>query len=146
MEEFSDDSFCDIYEESRQYPRIKFKMPVNLIFKNERKFSADIYDISSDGLQIRCGWDVAEYINPDGEDINLKEDIIVKTIFSLPINDEQKEIRVDCNVKYIVLLNDKSDGDIVAIGLNFKKFEDKSIKFIGRYILQELEPTSNNID
>ena len=149
MQLINDAEPFEYYEESRKYPRVKIELPVKLMLEDKSVAFANIYDISPDGIQIRCSGDVAVRLNPDGKKIDQYKNVIVKATFSLPINNELKEVCVYCKVYYFVLLKEKSDKNI-AFGLQFKKFEGQSVKYIGRHILSELEPASdffhNNFD
>jgi PilZ domain-containing protein len=135
----------DFYEESRKYPRVKVKLPVQLTLDNDRCVSASIYDISPDGLQIRCNRETAAVLNPGGKKIDQEHNLTVKAVFSLPIDYEQKKITVSCEVYYFVIVPGDTEED-VAFGLQFKKFEGQSIKYIGRHILSELEPVTEPFD
>lgn len=139
----------EFYEETRKYPRIKLKLPVQLTLDGGRTVSASIYDISPDGLQIRSSRDIAAKINPAGKKIDPRDNMMIKASFSLPIDNQLKDINVFCNVYYFVIVTDEKEEDI-AFGLRFKKFEGQSIKHIGRHILYELEQaekvTDSNLD
>jgi hypothetical protein len=128
----------EFYEETRKYPRIGIKLPVQL-YNEGIEYNANIFDVSPDGLQIRCSRETAAAINPQGKKIQHDDNIIVKAVFSLPINDELKEVRVLCRAYYFVLV-DADKGEDVAFGLQFKQFEGDTVKYIGRHILSELEP------
>ena len=132
----------EYYEESRKYPRIKLKLPVRIYLDDDRCVVASIYDISPDGLQIRCNRERAAVLNPGGKKIDQKHNITVNVNFSLPINNELKEVKVSCKVYYFVIIPGNTDED-VAFGLQFKKFEGQSIKYIGRHIFSELEPATD---
>lgn len=129
----------DFYEELRKYPRIKIKLPIKLFIDGDKYVNANIYDISPDGLQIRCNREVAVTLNPSGKKIKAEDELLVRTEFELPLNDGQKRISVECKLYYFVMIPDEADEDI-AFGLKFKTFSGKSIKYIGRHILNELEP------
>ena len=129
------------YEESRKYPRIQLKLPVQL-FVDGCEYNASIFDVSPDGLQVRCNRETAAGINPKGKKINQDDNIIVKAVFSLPIKNESKQISVSCKLYYFVLLSDEKEEDI-AFGLQFKKFDGNTVKYIGRHILSELEPKAS---
>ncbi len=130
---------CDFYEESRSYPRIKTRLPITLSLESNETVTASIYDISPDGLQIRCNRHVAAKLNPGGKRINAKDNVTIKAEFLLSVDDEQRKIIVFCKVYYFVIIPGGLEED-VAFGLKFKKFEGKSIKYIGQHILNELEP------
>ncbi len=130
---------CDFYEESRRYPRIKTRLPISLSLESNETVTASIYDISPDGLQIRCNRQVAAKLNPGGRKINVKDNVTIKAEFLLPVDDEQRKIIVTCMVYYFVIIPGSLEED-VAFGLKFKNFEGKSIMYIDQHILNELEP------
>ena len=142
MHKNSNEQPYDFYEESRKYPRVKTKLPVKLILAGGGCVSVSIYDISPDGLQVRCNRDVAAAINPGGKKISSKDNLIVKAVFSLPIDGEQKKVTVSCKVYYFVVVPGDAKED-VAFGLQFKKFDGQSVKYIGRHIRNELEPATD---
>ena len=128
----------EYYEEARKYPRIRMKLPVQL-YVDGCQYNANIFDVSPDGLQVRCSRETAAGINPQGKKIKQDDNIIVDAVFSLPIKNETKELKVSCKVYYFVLVSGEQ-GEDVAFGLRFKKFEGDTVKYIGRHILSELEP------
>lgn len=130
----------DFYEESRKYPRIKIKIPVQITTAAGQTILAKIHDVSPDGLQIRCKKEAALMLNPGGMD--LVQENYVRAVFCLPIAGEQKKIIVSCKVYYVTTVPYVAKEERFAIGLNFKKFEARTIKYIGRYILDELKLAS----
>ena len=98
--------------------------------------------MSPDGLQVRCSRETAAGINPKGKKIKEEDNIFIQAIFSLPINDELEKVSVSCKLYYFVLVSGEQ-GEDVAFGLQFKKFQGNTVKFIGRHILSELEPGMN---
>jgi hypothetical protein len=133
------DQAYEHYEESREYPRIKNGFPVTLSLDNKQSVTATVYDISPDGLQIRCSRNTATILNPTAKRITPRDNLMVKAQFSLPIEDELKTIRVDCKIYYFVILPGQGDED-VAFGLKFKNVEGRSVKHVGQHIMSELEP------
>jgi hypothetical protein len=129
----------DFYEETRKYPRLQINLPITICLDNKRFITAGIYDISPDGLQVRCTRAIAEALNPRGKRIKYEDNIIVNTKFTVPIDDEQHVVRVSCQIYYSVMLPDVA-GEDIAFGLKFKKFEGQSIRYIGDLIENELEP------
>ena len=103
-------------------------------------FEQQLIDISPDGLQVRCTRAIAEALNPRGQRIKYEDNFIINTKFTVPIDDEQHVVAVSCQIYYFVLLPDV-EGEDVAFGLKFKKFEGESIRYIGDLIENELEPT-----
>lgn len=130
---------CDFYEESRSYPRIKTRLPITLSLESNETITTSIYDISPDGLQIRCNRNIAAKLNPGGKRINVKDNVTIKAEFLLSVDGEQKKVVVSCKVYYFVIIPGGLEED-VAFGLKFKNFEGKSVMYIGQHILNELEP------
>tara|TARA_R110002072_G_scaffold14582_9_gene60197 strand:+ start:6207 stop:6635 length:429 start_codon:yes stop_codon:yes gene_type:complete len=130
----------DYYEETRTYPRVHINLPITIYLDNKRFITASIYDISPDGLQVRCTRAIAKALNPRGQRIKYEDKFTVNTKFTVSIDDEQHVVAVSCQIYYFVLLPDV-EGEDVAFGLKFKKFEGESIRHIGDLIENELEPT-----
>ena len=61
--------------------------------------------------------------------------------FYLPIQDQEVKVKVSCTIEYMALIPDNEEEQF-AIGLNFKKFEGQTVKYIGRYITHELEQST----
>lgn len=128
------------YEETRKYPRIHIHLPIALYFDDKKSVTATIYDISPDGLQIRCNRTIAANLNPSGKRISLDDNVTVNTKFFVQIEGEQHEVAVSCKIYYFLILPGVV-GEDVAFGLKFMKFEGQSIRHIGSLIENELEPT-----
>ena len=127
------------YEETRNYPRIKVNLPIQIHIDDNQIVDANIYDISPDGLQVRCDRGVALAVNPGGKNIKPEDNLIVKTEFELPIGNEKKRISVACKIYYFVKISGDATEEI-ALGLKFKTFSGMSITYIGQHISSELEP------
>ncbi len=139
MNRCTNENAYEFYEESRKYPRIKISLPIKLYINDEPHLNASIYDISPDGLQVRCSREVALAINPGGKNIKAEDNLLIKTEFELPIANEKKTISVESKVYYFTIISG-DDVEDVALGLKFKTFSGKSITYIGQHILSELEP------
>ena len=129
----------EFYEESRKYPRIKVSLPIKLYVSDQQSVDANIYDISPDGLQVRCNRRVALAINPSAKKITSENKLVMKSEFQLPLDGEEKSISVDCEIYYFVIIDKESDED-VAFGLQFNSLPRESIQNINRYIIEQLEP------
>ena len=127
------------YEEKRAYPRLKVDCPVRLTTSDGQEISARIYDMSPDGLQIRCDRQSAAILNPGGRMINPESDSSrVKAIFTLTDREDDMEISVDGRLYYFVLIKNAGEQD-VAFGLRFEEFEGHSVANFGRHLFNELE-------
>ncbi len=127
------------YEEQRKYPRLKLDVPVIILCVGQQLIEGHIYDISPDGLQIRCSREAALAINPGAKKITAQDKIMVNVIFSLPSNTGNEQIKVISNVYYFMLTLDGSNED-VAFGLKFKKFDGTCGRYVERFIEHALEP------
>jgi len=126
------------YEDKRQFPRLKLDVPALILCVGGEMVEAQVYDISPDGLQIRCSRKAALVINPGAKSVTVKDKVMVNVIFNLPSNN--KQIKVVSNVYYFTLTQDGSDND-VAFGLKFKKFDGKGAKYVEQFFVHELEPS-----
>lgn len=129
----------EYYEEQRNYPRLRLDVPVIILCADRQLVEGRVFDISPDGLQIRCNREAALTINPGAKQINPMDKVMVSTIFSLPSNAGNKQIKVISNIYYFTLINDGSEED-VAFGLKFKKFDGTCGRYVDQYIMRELEP------
>ncbi len=127
------------YEEQRKYPRLRLDVPVIILCVGQQLIEGHIYDISPDGLQIRCSREAALAINPGAKQITVQDKIMVNVIFSLPSNTGNDQIKVISNVYYFTLTHDGSNED-VAFGLKFKKFDETGGKYVENFIMHALEP------
>ena len=130
----------DYYESPRKYPRVELDVPGVVLCKDQLLINMKVYDISPDGLQVRCTRKEAQLLNPDGKKISPLDNIMVSAMFSLPIDHHYKKIQVICNVYYFTLLQDTESDEDVVFGLKFKKFNADCGKYVERYIEQQLEP------
>ena len=127
------------YEEQRKYPRLRLDVPVIILCVGQQLIEGHVYDISPDGIQIRCSREAALAINPGAKQITVQDKIMVNVIFSLPSNTGNDQIKVISTVYYFTLTQDGSNED-VAFGLKFKKFDGTSGRYVEQFIMHALEP------
>ena len=72
--------------------------------------------------------------------IDKKDNINVKAVFTLSIEDEREQVAIDCLVYYFVMIPGELEEDI-AFGLQFKKHDEQTDRHISRFIRNELEQT-----
>ncbi len=131
------------FQEARKYPRITIKRPVQIVTGSGDNISTYIFDISPDSMQIQCSQETALLIHPEGMD-STQSRINASTViasFYLPLQEQEVKVKVSCTVEYMALIPDNEEEQF-AIGLNFKKFEGQTVKYIGRYITHELEQST----
>ena len=116
----------DMYEEKREYPRIKVNSLAIIEKKDEYEAHAILYDISPDGVQLRCNRKNAHIIHPSGKFISEKTAPEVILTFSLLIEGNEKEVIARVKLYYFSII----EMDAVAFGGKFIQFE----KFTGRHV------------
>lgn len=133
----------EIHEDRRKYPRIVVDCPVEICFGG-KTLAARIYDLSPDGLQIRCDRATLKAIRPGGKFIQRNESILLDLSFTLAIGRARRIIESGAKMYYFVLLPDEKERD-VAIGVQFASFKDRSDKFVEEFIIDALAPVESRI-
>ena len=131
--------FYAIYEERRQYPRIVIDVPVQIQTQNEKSILADAYDISPDGLQIRCERLTARALHPSGRSLSDGNGPQVDVTLYLPFPSGQLPLSARCKLFYVAVC---PRGDI-AFGLQFVKFEGSGSRTLSQFIEKSIEPARN---
>ncbi len=127
------------FEDRRKYPRLRLDIPVKVKYQSDKFVEARLYDISPDGLQIRCDQPTAGLIHPSGKPIPEHAQPSVLIGFTLPANNENSEIIVKFSIWYFALLTDGAINE-VAFGLCFRQFKGDCRQRISQYFLSEMEP------
>ncbi len=133
-----------LFKETRLFPRIKRRLPVLITTNDGQRIYSTIYDLSPEGIQIRCERDIAFKINPDGlqiDELNLAK---VKLTFPLPVGNDMVKITINCEVSYLAIVPDNIDEQF-ALGLRFKKNEDQVVSSVGSYVFDELAQSSQDV-
>jgi hypothetical protein len=92
----------DRHEKRRKYPGVIIQQPVEIKHKT-KILKATVYDISPDGLQIRCNRETMYAIHPGGEFIRKNNAPLIDVVFSLPIGKSHRQIKATCIIYYFVL-------------------------------------------
>lgn len=125
------------FDDRRKYPRLQIHLPIKIRTKPGKYVHAKIFDLSPDGLQIRCDRDTGQLIHPVEEAIDFDNKPIVVVAFNIPHHKGEKEIIVRCKICYKKLLN---QGSKVAFGVKFTCFKENCDKYISQYFAYEMEP------
>ena len=133
----------DIHERRRKYPRVVTQQPVEIKYRT-KTLQATVYDISPDGLQIRCNRNTMFAIHPSGEFIRKNNAPLIDVVFSLPIGKSHRQIKATCTIYYFVLLPEEKYKD-VAFGVQFKKFKGNSCRYVGEFIEDALVPIESKV-
>jgi hypothetical protein len=133
----------EIHEDRRQYPRIVINCPADIYYQG-KILKAIVYDISPDGLQIRCSRKTLQAIHPNGAYIKENNAPSMDVTFQLSTGKWQSDIKTSCRMYYFVLLPEKVAED-VAFGLKFIEFREDSAKYVDDFITDALTPMKTEI-
>ena len=136
------DKQTELFEEKRKYPRIIINAPAQIQYAEGKSVNIHIYDISPEGLQVRCDDETAELLRPSNKPVHKDKKAPVKITFSLLYNNKEREIDVSCHILYITVPENVVGVEHnVALGLKFIRFQGEGKKITGRFIYNEMKPT-----
>ena len=131
----------DMYEEKREYPRVKVNTLAIVEKKDEYEAHAILYDISPDGVQLRCNRKNAHIIHPTGKFMSETSAPEVTLKFSLVIDGKDKDIIVRAQLYYFSII----EMDAVAFGARFIKFEKFSERHVDEFIMKSVVPIEEKV-
>ncbi len=86
--------FRPVHKDRRALPRVTLSCPGKVILPSGDVVNVMIYDLSRDGLQIRCGKKAAHAINPDGKAIKKGASLPeIQVLFYVPL-DSGKVVKI----------------------------------------------------
>lgn len=132
------------FQGARIFHKVKRRLPIKITTDQGQIVFCSLYDISPDGLQVRCERDMVLKINPEGLQIDELNPINVVTTFPLPVADEIVKITIHCEVSYIAIIPDNINEQF-AIGLKFNRKEGQVISNVGGYLFDELAQSSQDV-
>jgi len=124
------------YEEGRRFPRIKVTVPITLAYEEQQKLEAMIYDVSPEGIQIRCNHETAKLLQLKKEHIEGNKRREVVSVFNLPVMRQEKKLTTVCEICYMILL-DENEKDEAALGLKFTKLKGRSSKYLTQFMFKK---------
>jgi len=133
----------EVHEDRRQYPRIIVDCPAKIRFDGS-DYDARIYDLSPDGLQLRCDRSTLQNIRPSGKSIQRSEALMLGVSFELPVGREYKPVDASVRMFYFVLLPEEKERD-VAIGVQFASFRDRGERHVEEFIMDILAPVETRV-
>ena len=119
--------FRPVHKDRRALPRVTLKCPGKVILPGGDVVNVMIYDLSRDGLQIRCGKKAAHAINPDGKAI--KEGASppeIQILFYVPLDSGKGRVKAKGRLMYFSLIA----PDIMALGLKFKSISSGGVEHL----------------
>jgi len=103
-------------EDKRGYPRVKLRMPVQIGLRGGQVVCARIYNMSPDGVQVRCEPSAALLINPSGRAVGPEGGPLVQVAMRLNAGVNLNTFVVRARVSYVL---PESPTEVI-IGLSFE--------------------------
>ncbi len=128
--------FRPVHKDRRALPRVTLKCPGKVILPGGDVVNVMIYDLSRDGLQIRCGKKAAHAINPDGKAI--KDGVSppeIQVLFYVPLDSGKGRVKAKGKLMYFSLIA----PDIMALGLKFKSISSGGVEHLRSVVKAALE-------
>jgi len=128
----------DRYEEGRRFPRIPVTFPVTVNFGKNQSIEVVSYDISPDGIQIRCNKYIAQSLHGKDERIPESERPIVDIALNLPVKRAEKKFSARCQIVYLIFLEEAAESEMenTALGLKFLDLKGRSEKYLGKFLFK----------
>ena len=103
-------------EDQRGSPRVKLHMPVQIGLRGGQVVCARIYNMSPDGVQVRCETSAALLINPSGRAVEPGGGPLVQVAMRLNTGVNVSTFAVRARVSYVL----PESAEEVIIGLSFE--------------------------
>ncbi|OGT30578.1 MAG: hypothetical protein A2W28_11235 [Gammaproteobacteria bacterium RBG_16_51_14] len=132
----------EIYERRRKYPRAILNIPVKIRMDTGIKGEATLYDISPDGIQVRCNRETARIICPEGKITKENVKRHLEVIFVLPYRRRKKAVCIRVMPVYLLFIA----VDLIAFGMQFHRKDKETLKSIEDYIDYELAPSIEELE
>jgi hypothetical protein len=125
----------EIYEEKRAFPRVTLNCPAIIVQGGER-LRVTVYNLSPDGLQIRCDRTTAQRIHPSGRQIRKDAGPVLDVMVSLPQSGASRVLKTRCRAWYFAVVSDAE----IAFGLRFLDTGTAGGAVIEQFLREALEP------
>ncbi len=128
--------FRPVHEDRRSLPRVTLSCPGKVILPGGDVVNVMIYDLSRDGLQLRCGKKAAHAINPDSKAIkDGASPLEIQVLFYVPLDSGKGRVKAKGKLMYFALIA----PDIVALGLKFKSISSSGVEHLRSVVKAALE-------
>lgn len=128
-------TFRPVQKDRRSLPRVTLGCPGKVILPDGDVINVMIHDLSRDGLQIRCGKQAAQSINPEGKDINEEDGKQVQVLFYVPVASGKGRVKAKGKLMYFASIA----PDIIAFGLKFKSISSGGVEHLRAVVKAALE-------
>jgi hypothetical protein len=129
------DSF---HEGPRKYPRVSVDAAASFKLSNESILEVKVYNVSVDGIQMRCDRQTASVIHPDGRFIKDGNGPTGIVTFKLPLESGEEIIIAECQAYYLTVVQ---GTDEIAFGFGFKKIIIGQASLIEQFITEAIRPS-----
>lgn len=136
LEQTGQHPLYQIHEARRGYPRVKLRMPVQVGLAGGRVVIARIYNMSPDGIQIRCDRATAASILPDSSRLTAGRGPEVLVVMRLTSGRDTRSHVIRCRLGYA--LPERSNE--VIMGLAFQELLPEQREAIDAMLGASLEP------
>ncbi len=127
-------------DEQRRYPKVPLNIKTGFITDTGSQFSAELINISPDGLQIRCSAESAQLIHPQGLKINAP---FVNAAISLPVGHGSRTLAVRCQTLYLRTVD--TEPRCVA-GMRFVQLDLQSERILNAFFADQLMHEGTDAD
>ncbi len=128
--------FRPVHKDRRALPRVTLSCPGKVILPGGDVVNVMIYDLSRDGLQLRCGKKAAHAINPGGKAIKDGAPAPeIQVLFYVPLDSGKGRVKAKGKLMYFSLIA----PDIVALGMKFKSISSGGVEHLRSVVKAALE-------
>ncbi|TFH48703.1 MAG: hypothetical protein E4H01_05830 [Lysobacterales bacterium] len=128
--------FKPVHRDRRALPRVTLSCPGKVILPGGDVVNVMIYDLSRDGLQIRCGKKAAHAINPSGKAVkDGAAPLEIQVLFYVPLDSGKGRVKAKGKLMYFSLIA----PDIVTLGLKFKSISSSGVEHLRSVVKSALE-------
>ena len=125
------------FESKRAYPRVKLSMPVQIGLPGGRVVCARIYNLSPDGLQVRCDPGAARMIHPSGQPVAEGQGAEVLVVLRTRDRNDMRTLVVRCRLTYLLA----ESRDEIILGFSFLNLLPAQQSAIDALLAASLMPT-----
>ena len=117
------------------FPRVRLRIPVQVSLADGKVVCARIYNLSPDGIQIRCTPETASLIHPSGKSVTNGTGEKLMVALRLKNSTNIRTHTLNCQVDYVL----PEGADEVIIGLQFDELEQSQRQVIDAALSASLE-------
>lgn len=122
-------------EQRRAFPRVRLSIPVRVGLRGGEVACARIYNLSPDGIQLRCDADAARRIHPSGKSITDGSGPRVLVVLRLKHGSDVRTHVLPCKVFYVL----PETSQEIIIGLEFDSLKSAQRELIDAILSASLE-------